>query len=225
MTSTSLFFCYAPRFLRVAASYYKEELGITSTECTAPWYVISVQDLFYAMSVAHQFASSNMYKNILIVGAEVPPWFSTIQPVGPDIYRYLWWWRRSGYRSTHWQGRWWYPCYMYASGTLCRRVLYQSGMPWWKIRQHRTIWIPWWPKNTAALQVFKRCWTMDSSFLDEWIGSLNVPLKDADAIMEVLDKSGHQPSDLKMLRFPIKPTSVWHPSYNTDWNLRDDQII
>lgn len=49
----------------------QRELGITSTECGALDVRNQCSGFIYALSVAHQFASAGMYKNILVVGAEV----------------------------------------------------------------------------------------------------------------------------------------------------------
>ena len=49
----------------------QRELGITDTECGALDVRNQCSGFIYALSVAHQFASSGMYRNILVVGAEV----------------------------------------------------------------------------------------------------------------------------------------------------------
>ena len=49
----------------------QRELGITGTECGALDVRNQCSGFIYALSVAHQFASGGVYKNILVVGAEV----------------------------------------------------------------------------------------------------------------------------------------------------------
>lgn len=49
----------------------QRELGITSTECGALDVRNQCSGFIYALSIAHQFASAGVYKNILVVGAEV----------------------------------------------------------------------------------------------------------------------------------------------------------
>lgn len=49
----------------------QRELGITDTECGALDVRNQCSGFIYALSVAHQFSSSGMYRNILVVGAEV----------------------------------------------------------------------------------------------------------------------------------------------------------
>ena len=121
----------------------KKKLGIASTE--RPRVRNQCSGFIYAMSVAHQFASSNMYKNMeIVVGAEVHSMGLDYTTRGRNVTVIF----GDGagaaiVQPTDRADHGILATCMHSDGTHAEELaFYQSGMPWWKIRQHRTIWIP-----------------------------------------------------------------------------------
>ncbi|HQW94494.1 MAG TPA: beta-ketoacyl-ACP synthase III [Saprospiraceae bacterium] len=204
----------------------QRELGITSTECGALDVRNQCSGFIYAMSVAHQFASSNMYKNILVVGAEVHSMGLDYTTRGRNVTVIF----GDGagaaiVQPTDKAGHGILATCMHSDGTHAEELAFINpgchGGRYGNIEQYGYL------DDQEYGGIFLTQKMLDDGLIfPQMNGQLvfkHAVQKMPDAIMEVLNKTGHQPSDLKML-IPHQANLRIASFIQHRLKLRDDQV-